>query len=146
MNNALLVIGWQSLSVLAWKQSLQHWTLINQWTARYISTKMRISVSFKIVQLHQNESNHLYSWLILTCMEFDDSLARICIRILYVWQLWVLIDSVVHLVVGFDWNIWKDIEWCMLMPQFELDALFHSELDYNPNKGMVFLEKQVLSC
>ena len=79
-------------------------------------------------------------------MEFDDSLARICIRILYVWQLGVLIDSVVHLVVGFDWNIWKDIEWCMLMPQFELDALFHSELDYNPNKGMIFLEKQVLSC
>ena len=31
-------------------------------------------------------------------MKFNDSLARICIRILYVWQLWILIDCVVHLV------------------------------------------------
>ena len=29
----------------------------------------------------------------------------------------------------------------MMHAHAKLDALFHSELDYNPNKGMIFLEK-----
>ena len=77
--------------------------LASWWYKRWI---LAFSIGL-IMDLHKRFLNVR---LILTCMKFNDSVAGVCVGILYVWQLWVLVDSVVYLGGSLQWTTmrWKD--------------------------------------